>query len=176
MEGDVSALEGGFYLGSEGNKAFNAPPIKVDRVLKDGDTLTLGGVTLKANLTAGHSRGCTSWGMSAKEGGKTYQVLNFCSATVAANRLIDPPQYPGIVEDYRKTFVKAKAMQVDVFLAPHPEFFDLRGKREKQKAGARTNPFIAPAEFPVFIAAAEKAFERDLAAQEAAAKAKVKAP
>jgi metallo-beta-lactamase class B len=168
MEGDVSALEGGFYLGSEDNKAMGAPPVKVDRVLKDGAKVTLGGFTLTANLTPGHSRGCTSWGFTAKDAGGSYEALVFCSATVAANRITPPLQYPGIVEDYRKTFARAKTMKVDVPLAPHPEFFDLLGKRSK--AGAPKNAFIDPAAFPVYIARLEADFEKTLADRTAAAK------
>jgi metallo-beta-lactamase class B len=169
MEGDVSALEGGFYLGSETNASFNVPPVKVDRKLKDGDTVELGGFKLTANLTPGHTRGCTSWGWTAEEGGKTYQALVFCSATVAANRITPPVQYEGIVADYRKTFAKAKAMKVEVFLAPHPDFVDLAGKRAKQKADPKgPNPFVNPAEFKPFIEKAEADFEKTLAERTAA--------
>jgi metallo-beta-lactamase class B len=169
MEGDVSALEGGFYLGSETVSAMAAPPVKVDRKLKDGDTVELGGFKLTANLTPGHTRGCTSWGWTAEEGGKSYQALVFCSATVAANRITPPVQYEGIVADYRKTFAKAKAMKVDVFLAPHPDFVDLAGKRGKQKADPKgPNPFVNPAEFKPFIEKAEADFEKMLAERTAA--------
>ena len=171
-EGDWSALESGAYLGSESNHSLNSVPVKVDRTIADGGALTLGGVTLKANITPGHTRGCTSWGWQVKEGGKSYDVLDFCSATVAANRLVGPPQYPGIVTDYERTFVKVRKMHVDVFLAPHPEFYDEAAKRAKQKAGASANPFIDPTEFGPFIDKAEADFKKQLAAQEAALKAK----
>lgn len=163
MEGDVSALEGGFYLGSEDVKSMNAPPVKVDKVLHDGEQVTLGGMALTANLTPGHTRGCTSWGMTLKEGGKDYSALIFCSATVAANRITPPVQYEGIVADYRKTFVKAKTMQVDIPLAPHPEFFNELQKRDKAQADPTgPNPFIAPNEFGPFIAKTEADFEKAL--------------
>lgn len=171
MEGDVSALEGGFYLGSEGVKAMGAPPVKVDKVLHDGDKVTLGGFTLTANLTPGHSRGCTSWGATLHDSGKAYQALVFCSATVAANRITPPLQYAGIVADYRATFVKAKAMQVDVPLAPHPEFFGLLDKAAKAKADPKgPNPFVDPTAFPALIAKLGDAFETTLKERTAAAK------
>jgi metallo-beta-lactamase class B len=169
MDGDVSALEGGFYLGSENEKDKSAPPVKVDKVLKDGDTVSLGGVTLKAHLTPGHTRGCTSWGQTVNHQGKPYELLVFCSATVAANRITPPLQYPGIVEAYRKTFAKAKAMKVDIFLAPHPEFFGLEGKRAKLKDGA-PHPFINPDEFKPFMERMEADFEKLLAERTAALK------
>ncbi len=174
MEGDVSALEGGFYLGSEDVKAMGAPPVKVDKTLHDGDKVTLGDTTLTANLTPGHTRGCTSYGEPVSEGGKTYNLLVFCSATVAANRITPPLQYAGIIEDYRKTFAKAKAMKVDVFLAPHPEFADIMGKHARQVADSKgPNPFINSSEFKPFIEKAEADFEKTLKERtDAAAKPK----
>jgi metallo-beta-lactamase class B len=168
-QADRSALEGGFYLGFEDNHAFDAPPVKVDGTIADGESLDLGGVRLTANITPGHTRGCTSWSMPVADAGQTRQVLFFCSSSVAANRLVGPPQYPEIVADYQKTFAKAKTLQVDVFLAPHPEFFRMQEKREQQALGG-PNPFIDPTEFPAFIARSEADFRRQLAQQEAAVK------
>lgn len=170
MEGDVSALEGGFYLGSESTRAMSAPPVKVDKVLHGGDVVELGGTRLTANLTPGHTRGCTSWGFTAKDGGKSYEALVFCSATVAANRITPPLQYSEIIGDYRKTFAKARTMRVDVPLAPHPEFFGLLGKRDKAKTDPKAaNPFIDPAAFAPYIARLEADFEKTLADRTAAA-------
>jgi metallo-beta-lactamase class B len=163
MEGDVSGLEGGIYLGSEDSKTMGAPPVKVDKVLHDVDTVKLGGFTLTANLTPGHSRGCTSWGAKLNDGGKAYDALVFCSATVAANRITPPVQYEGIVADYRSTFLKTKAMHVDVPLAPHPEFFQLLEKAGKAKAAPKgPNPLVAPAAFPALMTRLEADFEGTL--------------
>jgi len=171
MQGDVSALEGGFYLGSEDNKSMGAPPVKVDHVLKDGEHVKLEGIDLVAHLTPGHSRGCTSWGTTADARGKDYEVLVFCSATVAANRITPPLQYEGIVQDYRTTFVKAKAMRVDIPLAPHPEFFGLLQKAEKAKTDKTQNFFVDPGAFQPYIARLEGAFETTLKQRTDAAKA-----
>ena len=162
MEGDVSAIEGGFYLGSEDNKAMGAPPVKVDRVLKDGDKVVLEGIELTANLTPGHSKGCTSWGAKTTEAGKTYDVLVFCSATVAANRITPPLQYAGIVEDYRATFAKVKAMKTDIPLAPHPEFFGLLEKNAKAQAAKSQAAFVDPGALGTLIAKLENDFETTL--------------
>jgi len=164
--GDKSALEGGFYLGSEQVKALSAPPVKVDRTVVDGEKLEIGGTTLTANLTPGHTRGCTSWSMPVTDAGKTLQVLFFCSSTVAANRLVGPPQYPGIVEDYQATFKKARTLKVDVFLGPHPEFFNMQEKRARLRPGA-PNPFVDPTAFAAFIERSEADFHQQLEAQQA---------
>lgn len=159
-EGDRSALEGGFYLGSEDDRDLDAPPVKVDRIIGDEETLSLGGVVLKAHLTPGHTRGCTSWSMHV--GGRS--VLFFCSATVAANRLADPPQYSGIVRDYRATFVKTKDWRPDIFLANHPVFFDMEARRIRLLAGDQ-NAFVDADAFPKLMAALEAAFEKALAGE-----------
>jgi metallo-beta-lactamase class B len=163
MQQDVYALEKGVYAGSEHMTGASAPPVKVDRIIKDGDTVKLGGVTLTANLTPGHTAGCTTWTWPVKDAGRTLTVAAFCSASVAANRITGPNlQYPGVVEDYRKTFTRAKTMKVDVFLAAHGEFFDLAGKAAKVRSGA-PNPFVDPNAFKTFVAGQEREFEATVA-------------
>jgi len=166
-EGDVSALEGGFYLGSESVQEFAAPPVKVDRALADGAVVELGGRRLVLHHTPGHSRGCSSWGVTARSGDEELDVLVFCSATVAANRLVGPPQYEGIVDDYRATFEKMSQLPVDVPLAPHPEMFALLEKREQAAAGEGHRAFVNPEAFDAYIERLRADFERQLAEQTA---------
>ncbi|HOP20534.1 MAG TPA: subclass B3 metallo-beta-lactamase [Amphiplicatus sp.] len=166
-EGDKSALEGGFYLGFENDHDLDAPPVEVDSTIHDGETVNLGGVILTAHLTPGHTRGCTSWTMEME--GRS--VLFFCSASVAANRLVDPPQYQGIVADYEKTFEQTKDWRPDVFLANHPFFFGMEERRQRLLAGDE-NAFVDAEAFPAYIAAAKDAFEKALAEQKAQAAAK----
>lgn len=163
-EGDRSALEGGFYLGSEEDSALNAPPVKVDKIIADGEKVSLGGITLTARITPGHTRGCTSWMMDLTHEGKSLQTLFFCSATVAANRLVGPPQYDGIVADYRRTFALTRDWQPDILLANHPEFFGLQEKRAAPVAGDN-NAFVDREAFPRLMSRLEKAFENALAKQ-----------
>lgn len=167
-ERDKPLLEGGYYPGQESTKELNFPPVKVDRTVKDGDTVTLGGATLTAHATPGHSPGCTSWSLNVKDGDSTRSVLIFCSGTVALNRLVGAAAtHPGIVDDYRRTFAWARGYKTDVFLAPHPEMYGMQGKREKIAAGT-LNPFVDPAAFNAYAARLEKAFEEGLAIQTAA--------
>ena len=164
-EGDRYALEKGVYPGFEAVHAFDFPPVKVDRVLKDGDKVALGGVTLTARLTPGHTAGCTSYLLSVMDAGQRHTAIFFCSASVAANRLAPDPQYPGIVADYRKTFALAKTIDADVYLAPHAEFYDLAAKRARMGPG-KPNPFVRPGEFQSAIAEFETDFNTELAKQQ----------
>jgi metallo-beta-lactamase class B len=170
-EADKPLLEGGYYPGAKEDTALAFPPVKVDRTVREGDTITVGDVTLTARETPGHSPGCTSWAFSVKDGDATRSVLIFCSGTVALNRLAPNPTYPGIVTDYRQTFARAKDMKVDVLLAPHPEMYRMQDKRAMISDGA-PNPFVNPGEFNAYAATLEKAFEDALAKQAADAQEK----
>jgi len=165
-EGERYALEKGVYPGSESTKSFDFPPVKLDRVVKDGESVELGGLKLTAHLTPGHTKGCTSWSWPVVDkDGSRHTVLYFCSASVAANRLV-PEQYPGIVADYRHTFGIARSLPGDVFLAPHPEFFDAPAKQARLgKPGP--NPFIDRAGYIALIDAQQADFEKQLAKQQA---------
>lgn len=179
--GDKPLLEGGYYPGQEDDAQLKFPPVKVDRVVGQGDKITIPDpvgkgrkrrdLTLVAHMTPGHSPGCTTWTTVAREKKWNHTVVFFCSATVAANRLAGKPTYPGIVEDYRKTFETAKGIIADVFLAPHPEMFKLEDKQPLIGKYAGINPFIKAGEFHAFVRAAEKTFEETLAKQKAEATA-----
>ena len=170
-EADKPLLEGGYYPGAQEDAALAFPPVKVDRTVREGDTVSVGDVTLTARETPGHSPGCTSWEFAVKDGDATRSVLIFCSGTVALNRLVGNPTYSGIVADYRKTFARAKDMKVDVLLAPHPEMYRMQDKRAMISDGA-PNPFVNPGEFNAYAATLEKAFDDALAKQTAAAQEK----
>ncbi|MBR0811118.1 BJP family subclass B3 metallo-beta-lactamase [Bradyrhizobium diazoefficiens] len=166
-ERDKPLLEGGYYPGEEKNEDLTFPPVKVDRTVKEGDKVTLGDATLTAHATPGHSPGCTSWEMTVGDGDQNRQVLFFCSGTVALNRLVGQPTYPGIVDDYRATYVKAKAMKIDVLLGPHPEVYGMQAKRAQMKDGA-PNPFVKPGELATYVTGLSEEFDKQLAKQTAA--------
>ena len=167
-EGDRYALENGVFPGSESDLHTRFPPVKVDRVVKDGEIIELGGLKLTAHITAGHTKGSTSWSWPVKDAdGTSHIALDFCGATVSRNSLV-PEQYPGIVADYRHTFATAKSLPGDVFLAPHSEFYGPAAKRAKL-GGPGPNPFIDRAGFEALVDHQRELFETELAKQQKAA-------
>jgi metallo-beta-lactamase class B len=143
------------------------PRVKVDRLIGDGETVELGGATLTAVLTPGHTKGCTTWTMRAKELGKTYEVVFYCSTSVPGYPLVDNPRYPEIVSDYEQSFTRLRLLPCDVFLAPHGSFFHLMEKRaEMTKGGA--NPFVDSSELRSWVDQSEQEFQQELKAQQAA--------
>jgi metallo-beta-lactamase class B len=140
-------------------------PVKPDVVLKDGDVITLGGVSLTAIHTPGHTPGCATYTMSVSDGGRTYAVVFPGSTTVnPGTRLVKNPSYPGIADDFRKTFDRLAALKPDIFLGAHASFFDLAGKRARMKAeGVRA--FVDPEGYRRLHAQKREAFEASIAAE-----------
>jgi len=159
--GDKAFLESGHITFGPSEK-IDTIPIHVDHAVKDGETVSLGGVTLTAHATPGHTKGCTTWTTSVQDGSVTRSVMFFCSISVAGNPIGGTPAYPNIVSDYRASFAKLEKMKTDIFLAPHGNQFGLDEKLPKLKPGA-PNPFVDPGEFPRFIAKAKADFEDALA-------------
>ena len=167
-EADAPTLISGHQLSyGKGQSDAQFPAVPVDRVIADGGTVSLGGVTLTAHLTPGHTKGCTTWTMPVSDNGRTYQVVFYCSTTVAGNQLVGNSKYPGILADYQHSFALLRNLPCDVFLAPHPDFFHMAEKLEELKAGNR-NAFVDPSELRRFVAASEEDFQAELARQEKA--------
>jgi len=129
------------------------PPVPVDRRLHDGERVGVGGVTLTAHLTPGHTRGCTTWTTTITDGGRKYNVVFVCSVTVLPGaRLAGPsPSYPGIADDYARTFRVLDSLTPDVFLAAHGSFFHLERKRRARAAGGEDNPFVDPDGYHAYV-------------------------
>src|SRR5438067_3101612 len=104
-------------------------PCPVDRVLEDGDEVKLGGVTLVARRTPGHTRGCTTWTWKAEDGGKAYDVVVIGSPNVNPGyRLVGNKDYPEIADDFATTFKVLKALPCDVFLGAHGGYYGMAEK------------------------------------------------
>lgn len=144
------------------------PAVRPDRIIQDGETLSVGGVAMTAHLTPGHTKGCTTWTTEAAENGHRYNVVFFCSTSAPGYKLVNNANYPNIVEDYRQTFAKLKLLPCDVFLAPHGSFFHLSEKRAAMTAHPKRNPFIVSGEFQTFLEQSQREFEAELQKQQRA--------
>ncbi len=167
MDSDVPVVESGgkkdfFYAQTPG---MLYPAAKVDRILHDGDTVSLGGSVLTAHLTPGHTKGCTTWTMKVHEGGESYDVVIVGSANVNEGyKLVNNPAYPQITSDYQKTFRVLRALHCDVFLGAHGNYYDMETKYA-QMTGS-TNPFIDPKGYLNYVNDREQAFRAELARQQ----------
>jgi len=139
------------------------PAVRVDRRVSDGDTVQLGETTLTANVTPGHTKGCTTWTMTTQEAQRDYRVLFHCSTSVV-DTLVGNTHYPDIVADYERTFARLREMKADVFLSNHPWFFRMAQKVEQTRAGG-PNPFVDASELQRFNDRQEAQFRATLEKQ-----------
>lgn len=140
-------------------------PVKADRILRDGDKVELGGVTMTAHLTPGHTKGNTTWTMTVSEGSKSYNVVVAGSTSTPGYKLVDNPNYPGIIADYQRTFQILKSLPCDIFLGPHGNFYDLTKKSKLLDQGQKQNPFIDPDGYKRYVEENEQAFQKELERQ-----------
>lgn len=144
-------------------------PVTVDRSVADGERLTLGGVTLTARVTPGHTRGATTWTMEVDDAGVKRAVAFFSSASInAGTRLLDNPRYPGFVGEFERAFATLRALPCEIFFAPHGGQFAMMEKFARLERGEKPSPFVDPAGWKKLIATAEKAFRDQLAVERAA--------
>ena len=169
MAQDVPVVQSGgrndFHYATDKSMWF--PPAKVDRILHDGDTVSLGGTTLTAHLTAGHTRGTTTWTLDEQENGRSLHVVIVGSPNVNPGyKLVGNKAYPQIATDYRHEFEVLKHLPCDIFLGAHGVYFDLAGKYERFKNGDK-NAFVDPEGYMTYVADREHAFEAELQKQSA---------
>ena len=165
MDGDVKEVEDG---GASDFQYRNQhwPPVKVDRILHDGDQVRLGDAVLTAVKTPGHTKGCTTWTMLAADGGKTYHVVITGSPNVNPGyRLVGNAMYPQIAADYAHTFEVLKSLRCDVPLGAHGSYYAMEEKYARLKAGG-ANPFIDPQGYQAMVAERAQAYRDELKKQE----------
>ena len=156
MDGDVAEVE---------STRPGRPGARVDRVLHDGDTVMLGGSTLTAHLTPGHTKGCTTWTMQVNDGGRRLNAVIIGSPNVNAGTvLVGNKNYPQIAEDFMKTFKVLKSLPVDLFLGAHGAYFGMLAKYDRLKTGG-ANPFIDPAGYKAYVEEREATFLKELEKQ-----------
>jgi len=164
MDADRDALASGTDRSALGGTGWQ--PVKVDRVIKDNDTVALGGVTLTAHLTPGHTQGCTTWTTDAVENSRRYHVAFVCSVTINEGvHLVGNTRVPAIADHYARTFRLLRDLKPDVFVAEHGGVFGLEEKAKRAAAGGE-NPFVDPDGYRQFVERSERAYLAQLRAEQ----------
>ena len=167
MDGDVPLVASGgrsdFALGRQ--KQYWFPSVHPDRILHDGDTVSLGGTVLTAHKTAGHTAGCTTWTMDVTEAGRTLHVVIVGSPNVLSSyKLVNNKAYPQIADDFRHQFEVLRALPCDIFLGAHAGYFGLKEKYARLQSGDK-NAFVDPGGYQAFVAEKQRDFESALGKQ-----------
>lgn len=174
MKDDVPAMESGDKDDFKYANDFVYPPVNVDRILRDGDTIKMGDVLLTAYHTPGHTRGATTWIANIAVDGKAYVIAFPDGAGFNPGyRLARNPSYPGITDDFRRTHHFLEMLKPDIWLAQHNEYYDLGGKRMRAETEG-VKAWIDPEGYRRFIAEKKRAFEDGVDEEMGAAKAATK--
>jgi metallo-beta-lactamase class B len=170
MDGDVDVIESGGATDFDSTLP-HFPASHVDRILHDGDTVTLGGTTLTAHKTAGHTRGCTTWTMQTHAHGRALNVVIVGGWALNPGVLLvpshgKPAAYPGISTDFDHTFAILKALPCEIFLGAHGSYFNFLAKLDRlPKEGSSV--WVDPSGYHAAVAELETKYRAELASQQA---------
>ena len=113
-------------------------PVTPDKLLKDGDIITLGTTKLKLLAHPGHTKGSSSYLFETKDNKRTYKVLIANIPTIVTSKRFDEVSgYPEIAKDYTQTLKAMKNLKFDIWVASHASQFELH---RKHQAGTTYNP------------------------------------
>ena len=164
--GDTRVLEDGGFSDPHFGGRMSFRPIKVDKVVADGEVIEVGSTRLTVIETPGHTEGSSSYSLTVTEDGHEYSVVIANMGTInQGKRLIADPTYPGVAEDFAKTFRRQKAMDVDVWVAAHGSQY---GLHEKYRPGDPYGPdtFVDPDGFQAAVARLERLYLKQLAEEQ----------
>jgi len=163
-DADASLLEAGGHDDYLFGDRFTFPAVKVDRRLKDGDEVKLGGTVLTAHVTPGHTKGCTTWTMDVRDRGKPYKVVIVGGTSInPGTKVSGMATYPNITRDFSYTYETLKALPCDIFLGAHRAYYWGAAKAKQLLTNPDgPNPFVDPDGYKRFVDAAQKRFQDQL--------------
>lgn len=145
-----------------GNGTPTFQPVKVDSLLKDGDTIRLGNVALVLLSHPGHTKGSCSYLLQTGDAKRRYTVLIANLPTIVNEKKFEAVHtYPGIVADYAASLRSLKSLCFDLWVASHASQFELHKKR-KPGSSYRPAAFADKVGFDAAIAELEKEYEGHL--------------
>jgi metallo-beta-lactamase class B len=168
-EGDAPLLRVGGHGDFRFGDTLTFPPIKPDQIVHDGESIQLDNQIMIAHLTPGHTKGCTTWTTKIRDGNKVYDVVFVGSQSALDYKFVGQESYPGITNDFEKSFALLNHLPCDIFLASHGSFFHFVEKHERLLRGD-ANAFIDPDGYKIYLHNSEQDFRNKLAKQTAAQK------
>jgi metallo-beta-lactamase class B len=167
-DADTRILEDGGFSDPHFGGAEMFEPISVDDRLNHGNTIDLGGTSLKVHWHPGHTEGSASYTMSVAEDGHDLSVVIANMGTInKGKRLIHDPTYPGVADDFAETFRRQRELRPDIWVAAHASHYRLH---EKYVPGIDPTPedFLDPTGYAAAIDRLEDIYVQQVAAERSA--------
>jgi metallo-beta-lactamase class B len=152
---------------ARGGNGFKA--VTANRLVKEGDKVTLGGVTMTAHVFPGHTRGATTWSTVVEENGRQYNVVFWGGMGGIREPFVNNKNWPTIAEEYADSLKRAKTLPCDIYFEPHAEGFGFLDKMKRLQAGEQPNPFLQPAACREGLEKREQEFRAQLEKERAGA-------
>jgi metallo-beta-lactamase class B len=122
-----------------GRAANGFPPVKNVRVIKDGETLSVGNLSITANFTPGHTPGSTTWTWKSCEAKECLNIVYADSiSAVSADgfRFTDSPE---LMNAFRRSISRLAELPCDIVISTHPSATNL-DEKIKQRAAQQGGP------------------------------------
>jgi metallo-beta-lactamase class B len=104
------------------------PPARVDALLRDGQTVSVGPLRLTAHSTYGHVRGSTTWTWTSCRRRECRAVAYADSVTPASAEGYRFSDHPDHVARFRTSLRKIGQLPCDILITPHPAVSNLRAR------------------------------------------------
>ena len=149
-----------------GRAANGFPAIKGVRAAGDGETLRVGDLAVTAHLTPGHTPGATTWTWRSCEGSRCYNFVYADSLNAVSApdfRFTGGASHPSLIDTFRATIAKVRALPCDIIIGVHPGFTDLAGKLKRRQEKPARDPFVTPNGCRAYADAASKRLDARIA-------------
>ncbi|HEX8469962.1 MAG TPA: subclass B3 metallo-beta-lactamase [Brevundimonas sp.] len=139
------------------------PAIAGVRGVRDGETLTLGDVTVTARATPGHTPGSMSWTWRSCEDDLCKDVVFAASLNPISADGYLYSTHPALSEGFRRAFARVRAMPCDILFSSHPSASGQDARHAAFVRGEQPNPFVDSAACRAFADHYERKFDERLA-------------
>ncbi|MCX8475799.1 MAG: subclass B3 metallo-beta-lactamase [Sphingomonas sp.] len=122
------------------------PAVSRLRMVRDGERIRLGAVTVTARATPGHTRGSTSWTWQSCEGRQCRTIVFAASLNPVAPPAyrFSNPDHAWLIASFRQSFATMRRMPCDILITAHPSQSGGAEKRQRLGQRAKPNPYIDP--------------------------------
>lgn len=161
LAADADALEAGKDLSPLGFEGWE--PVKVDRRLQDGESITLGDTTMTPTWVPGHTPGCTTWSLDTIDDGQRMNVAIFgCNGPNAGVQITNNPRFPDLAEQTMIGFDNLAKLTPDIYLTGHPEA-PFANIEHLMRVQVRPHPLLQQQPWAEMIAERRAAMEQRIA-------------